>query len=358
MADTQKKINISNQSIKIHTDFRPYLITLVVLIAAIILSLTFGSVAIPPQVFSDLLISAFPGIQVSPAWPETFITIIYQIRLPHTILIALTGAALAGSGAAYQGLFRNPLADPYLLGVAAGAGLGAVLALSIQWPTTLLGYYTVPAIAFLGATITIAIVYNLARMGRSVPTTTLILAGVVVSSFATALTSFLMIRSDAEIRRAISWLLGGSVVGGWGPVWAMLPYITVGLAFLIYYGHALNVLQFGEEQAQTLGLSINRIKLGLVLAASLTTATAVAFAGVIGFVGLVVPHLVRFLWGPDYRHLIPLSILAGVSFLLIEDMIARTILAPQVLPLGIVTALTGAPFFLWVLRRTRNQTYW
>lgn len=138
----------------------------------------------------------------------------------------------------------------------------------------------------------------------------------------------------------------------------MLPYIGIGLAFLVYYGHALNVLQFGEDQARTLGLPIERIKLGLILAASLTTATAVAFAGVIGFIGLIVPHLVRILWGPDYRHLIPLSVLGGASFLLIADIIARSILAPQVLPVGIVTALAGAPFFLWILRRARNQIYW
>lgn len=337
---------------------RPYLTTLGILFLAIILSLTIGSVAIPPQLFGDLLLSLFPGVSISPVWPETFVTIIYQIRLPHTILIALAGAALAGSGAAYQGLFRNPLADPYLIGVAAGAGLGAVIAFGTQWPTSFLGYYAVPAMGFLGATLTIAIVYNLARVGRSVPTTTLILAGVVVSSFATALTSFLMIRSDDEIRQAISWLLGGSVIGGWNPVWAMLPYIGIGLVFLVYYGHALNVLQFGEEQARTLGLPIDRIKLGLILAASLTTATAVAFAGVIGFIGLIVPHLVRILWGPDYRHLIPLSVLGGASFLLIADIIARSILAPQVLPVGIVTALAGAPFFLWILRRARNQVYW
>lgn len=335
-----------------------YLTALGILILTMILSIALGSVAIPPRVFGRMLLSIYPGFSISPDWPETFITIIFQIRLPHTVLIALAGAALAGSGAAYQGLFRNPLADPYLIGVAAGAGLGAVLALGIQWPTDLLGYYTVPAMAFLGAILTIAIVYNLARVGQTIPTTTLILAGVVVSSFATALTSFLMIRSDAEIRRAISWLLGGSVIGGWNPVWAMLPYIAIGLATLIYYGHALNVLQFGEEQARTLGLPIDRIKLGLILAASLATAAAVAFAGLIGFIGLIVPHLVRILWGPDYRHLISLSILGGASVLLIADIIARSILAPQVLPVGIVTALAGAPFFLWILRRARNQNYW
>jgi iron complex transport system permease protein len=323
-----------------------------------ILSVALGSVTIPPDILGSIFLARLPGISITPEWPETFTTIIYQIRLPHTVLMALTGAALAGSGAAYQGLFRNPLADPYLIGVASGAGLGAVLALTIQWPNSPLGYYTVPAIAFLGAILTIAIVYNLARVGRTVPTTTLILAGVAVGAFATSLTSYLMLRSNEELRRALSWLLGGSVIGGWEPVWAMLPYAAVGLATLILFGYALNVLQFGEEQAQHLGLPIERIKLILILAASLTTAAAVAFAGVIGFIGLIVPHLVRILWGPDYRHLIPLSILGGSSALLIADLIARSILAPQTIPVGIVTALAGAPFFLWILRRAKDQVFW
>lgn len=337
---------------------RPYITTLGILVLTMILSVALGSVTIPPDILGSIFLARLPGISINPEWPETFTTIIYQIRLPHTVLMALTGAALAGSGAAYQGLFRNPLADPYLIGVASGAGLGAVLALTIQWPNDPLGYYTVPAIAFLGAILTIAIVYNLARVGRTVPTTTLILAGVAAGAFATSLTSFLMLRSNEELRRALSWLLGGSVIGGWEPVWAMLPYVAVGLATLILFGYALNVLQFGEEQAQHLGLPIERIKLILILAASLTTAAAVAFTGVIGFIGLIVPHLVRILWGPDYRHLIPLSILGGSSALLIADLIARSILAPQTIPVGIVTALVGAPFFLWILRRAKDQVYW
>ncbi|MGD9092681.1 MAG: iron chelate uptake ABC transporter family permease subunit [Anaerolineales bacterium] len=337
---------------------RPYLFSFTLLITTFLLSIAVGSVFIPPITLAMMPLAWLPGISISPEWPETFTTIVYQIRLPHTVLMTLTGAALAGSGAAYQGIFRNPLADPYLIGVASGAGLGAVIALALQWPSDFLGLFTVPAFAFLGAIITVAIVYNLARVGKTVPTTTLILAGVAFSSFATALTSFLMIRSDTELRRAISWLLGGGALSGWPPILAMLPYVVIGLAALLLSGHALNVLQFGEEQAQQLGLPIERIKLLIILAASLTAAAAVAFAGIIGFIGLIVPHVVRMTWGPDYRRLIPLSIIIGGCALLVADLIARVALAPQTLPVGIVTALAGAPFFLWILRKAKAQAYW
>jgi len=166
------------------------------------------------------------------------------------------------------------------------------------------------------------------------------------------------LRSNQELRRAIGWLMGGSILSGWEPVLAILPYVLLGLLLLLSSGHALNVLQFGEEQAIQLGLPAERVKAFLLVAASLTTAAAVAFSGVIGFIGLIVPHLVRLLWGHDYRRLLPLSILGGGTALLLADLLARTVLAPQVIPVGIVTALAGAPFFLWVLRRAKNQAYW
>jgi iron complex transport system permease protein len=325
---------------------------------AVIFSVAVGAVFIPPATLLRMLVAQLPGIAIQPDWPEMFASIVFKIRLPHTVLILLTGAALGSSGAAYQGLFRNPLADPYLIGVAAGAGLGAVIVMSFQWPESLVGYYAIPAAAFIGATLTVLIVYNLARRGRSLPTTTLILAGVAVSSFATALTSFLMLYSKDEIHRALSWLLGGSGMGGWNPVLAALPYITLGIILLAFSGHALNLLQFGEEQAQQLGLNVEAAKILIILATSLVTAAAVSFSGLIGFIGLIVPHLVRILWGPDYRQLVTLSALGGSSALLLADLLARILLAPQTLPVGIITALAGAPFFLYILRRARNQAYW
>lgn len=330
---------------------RSYAINLALLLLAFLLSVAIGAVFIPPGTIVRILGEYLALVVPAPDLPQSFKTILYQIRLPHTVLIALTGAALGGSGAAYQGLFRNPLADPYLIGVASGAGLGAVIALSLSWPVAVPGFFAVPASAFLGALATVSIVYVLARTRHALPTTTLILAGVAVGSFASALTSFLMLRSEGEVRRALVWLLGGSTLSGWSPVYASLPYLVLGIAGLLLNGHALNVLQYGDEQAQQLGLPVERIKQIVILAASLTTATAVSFSGIIGFIGLIVPHLMRILWGSDYRHLIPLSILGGATMLLIADMLARIVLVPQELPVGVITALAGAPFFLWILRR-------
>jgi iron complex transport system permease protein len=332
----------------------PFLLNLILLVAALILSVAIGAVFIPPATIMRIIIET-TTFQFDPQIvSETMTTILLQLRLPHTILIAMAGAALAASGAGYQGLFQNPLADPYLIGVASGAGLGAVLAMSLNWPSNMLGFFAIPIAAFVGASLTVILVYRLARFGDAVSITNLILAGVAVGSFASALTSLIMLRSDGEVRRAIAWLLGGSTLSGWSPVIASLPFIVISLSILIAAGYTLNVLQFGDEQAQQLGLPVERIKILVILTASLATATAVSFTGVIGFIGLIVPHLVRILWGPDYRRLIPISILAGATTLLIADLLARTLLAPQEIPIGIITALAGAPFFLWILWRSQR----
>jgi iron complex transport system permease protein len=334
-----------------------YWISLALLLAAMLLSIGVGSVFIQPLTLFRVLWLRLSG-QGMPDDLRTFATIIFDLRMPRTFLVLLTGAALAGSGGAYQGLFRNPLADPYLIGVASGAGLGAVAAMSLRWQNNSVGMFIVPLAAFLGAVLTVSVAYELARVGRTLPTTNLILAGVAVSSFTTALTSFLMINASGDLRRAVVWLLGGSTMSGWQPVLALLPYTVLGMGTLLTMGHALNVLQFGDEQAQQLGLPVQRVRLIIIVAATLTTAVAVSFSGIIGFVGLVVPHLVRMLWTGDYKHLIPLSILCGGSGLLLADILARVLIAPQELPTGTITALVGAPFFLYVLRRAKQQHLW
>ncbi len=337
---------------------RLVLISSLLLLGALLLSVAVGSVFIPPADLWAIFTSALGGSPLPAGIPQSFAAILFSLRLPRTILIALSGAALSGSGAAFQGLFRNPLADPYLVGVASGAGLGAVIAMSVRWPYTTLGLFATPAAAFTGGVLTVLIVYELARVRRTVPATNLILAGVAVSSFATAASSFLMINATGDLRRALVWLLGGSTLSGWDPVLALLPYVALGLGLLLTTGHALNVLQFGDEQAQQLGLPVERTRLLVIGAATLTTAAAVAFSGIIGFVGLVVPHILRLVGGGDYRRLLPLSILCGASFLLIADVLARVVMAPQELPVGIVTALAGAPFFLWILRRAKALNFW
>jgi iron complex transport system permease protein len=333
---------------------RPYLAVSILLGLTFVMSITLGAVSIAPGNLLRILLDKIPGLEIIPDWPSYLETILWDLRLPHSILIALTGAALAGSGASFQGLFRNPLADPYLIGVASGAGLGAIIVLSIPHA----GRYLIPIGAFLGSLGTITAVYQLAKVGRIVPLTTLILAGVALGSFTSALTSFLMLISDQMVFQAMSFLLGGSTVSGWDPLVIALPYFGVGLVFLIISGHSLNVLQFGEEQAQQLGLPVERAKLFIIISASLTTAAAVSFSGVIGFVGLVVPHMIRLVWGGDYKRLIPLSILGGSTTLLISDLLARIVIAPGYLPVGIVTALVGAPFFLWILRRAKKEVFW
>jgi iron complex transport system permease protein len=337
----------------------PWVVTLAALVLMAALSAALGPISIPLRSVIRLLAARLPGLAIEPDWPANFATILYQIRLPNTVLIMLTGMALAGSGAAYQGLFRNPLADPYIIGVASGAGLGAVLAMAAHWPADLLGMAAVPAAAFIGALITVAIVYAIAQVGRSTPVTTLILAGVALSSFATAMTSMIMLLSTQELHRAVNWMVGGFALGGWEPVLASVPYLGIGLLVLLTLGRPLNVLQFGDDQARQLGLDVERVKLVIVIAASMVAATAVAFSGIIAFVGLIVPHVVRLLWGPDHRRLIPLAILLGGSFLLGADIVARMLLAPRELPVGVITSVIGAPFFLWLLQRAKGRVrFW
>jgi iron complex transport system permease protein len=338
---------------KIH----PYLFTLLFLLMAIFLSVAIGSAIIPPVDLVRILAGWLRGGTFSEPL-KTFAFILTDIRLPRTVLVLLTGAALGGSGAAYQGLFRNPLADPYLIGVASGAGLGAVLAMSVHWPYSFWGLMAIPAAAFIGALLTVFLVYTLARVGKTIPTTNLILAGVAFGSFATALMTFLMLRSTGELRQAILWLNGGASQAGWKPVLVILPFLAIGLGVLLLSGHALNLLQFGDDQAQQMGLPVMRSRTLILLAASLATAAAVSFSGIIGFVGLIIPHIMRLWFGADYRRLLPLSLIGGAGALLLADVLARSVLRPQELPVGIVTALVGAPFFLWVLRRAKNQGYW
>jgi iron complex transport system permease protein len=332
-----------------------FALCLAALALALLLGVSAGAVAIPLPAVVRLLLSRV--LPVAADYPDTFKTILFSIRLPRVILMALTGAALATAGATYQGLFRNPLADPYLVGVASGAGLGATLVITFGLPATRLGLMAVPLGAFLGGVITVGLVVMMAQVGRTTPVTTLLLAGVAAGSFATAITTFWMLRSPEGMRRALNWLLGGYAGGGWQPVGIVLPYLLLGLVIMQLNARALNVLQLDEEQARQLGLNVERLKLILVGAATLMTAAAVAFGGLIGFVGLIVPHVLRLLGGPDYRRLIPLSALGGAAFLILADLLARTLFAPQELPVGVITALIGAPFFIVLLRRIKRAVF-
>jgi iron complex transport system permease protein len=333
------------------------LLALAAVVAIALLSVAIGSVFIPPDVTIKILLARLPLLHVAPDWPETFEQILLQIRLPRVALVALAGAALACSGTAYQGLFRNPLADPYLIGVASGAGLGAIVAITLRGAQALLGAPLVPAGAFAGALLTVALVYAIGRVGRSTPITMLLLAGVAVGTIATSIATFLLLRLSQQSARVLSFLLGGYGGAGWDAVLAVAPFALLGYALLFLLARPLNLLLFDEEQARQLGVDVERVTLVVVVAATLMTAAAVAFCGLIGFVGLIVPHACRMLVGADHRRLLPLATLGGAGFLLLADLLARTLIAPEELPLGVVTALVGAPCFLWLLRRTRRAAF-
>jgi iron complex transport system permease protein len=336
----------------------PYRKSIIFLAIALVASVVVGSVSIPIPSLVKIIWQRLSQQTIDDPNLQAFATILFALRLPRTILVCMAGAALAGSGASYQGLFRNPLADPFLIGVASGAGLGAVVAMNLDWPYSNIGLLAIPIAAFLAALLTVFVVYQMARVRQSLPTTNLILSGVAVSSFLTAISSFLMLASNGEMRRSFYWLMGGGNLSGWQPVLSMLPYVCIGLTALTLLGHALNVLQFGDEQARQLGLNVSRMRLLIIVASTLASASAIAFTGIIGFIGLIVPHAVRLLWSSDYRKLVPLSIINGAAILLVADILSRILLAPAEIPLGIITALAGAPFFLWVLQRSKKENYW
>ncbi|MFC2011091.1 FecCD family ABC transporter permease [Chloroflexota bacterium] len=327
---------------------------LILLVVIVILAVTIGSVSIPFSMVIAILLSKLPWVDMSPAWAGTLETIIFDIRLPRVVLAGLVGSALATAGATYQGLFRNPLADPYLIGVAQGAALGAVIGFLLPPAWHSLGFGVIPLLAFCGAVVSTAVVYNLARVGKTLSTTTLILAGVAIGALLASVVSYLVISSGEKIHGIMFWLMGSFSLSQWSEVIIALPYVILGVTIILLYARPLNLVQLDEEQAQQLGINVERLKLILLVAATLITAAAVSFVGIIGFVGIIVPHAVRLIWGVDHRFLLPLSVLTGAVFLILADMIARTVMAPTEIPIGVITALCGAPFFLYLLKRRKR----
>ena len=281
--------------------------------------------------------------------------VLWQIRLPRTALAALVGASLAVAGAGYQGVFRNPLADPYLLGVSAGAGLGAVLALGFGLDLSWGPVDALPAAAFVGALLAVTGSVVVARGSFRDPAT-LLLAGVAMAALFSASQTFALQRLDqSAAREVLSWLFGRLATHGWSPVLLLLPYVVLAGLVLLLHARHLDVLRLGDDEARALGLRPARSRLVVVGAATLITAAAVSVSGLIGFVGLVTPHVVRLLVGHSYRILVPLSALVGAAFLTIADVGARTLAAPAELPVGVITAFVGAPFFSFVLWRGRQD---
>jgi iron complex transport system permease protein len=326
-----------------------------VLVAALA-GLAIGPVRLNPLGVLVTLVDLVPGVHLHSGLSTREAAIVTELRLPRVVLGLVVGSMLAVAGGSYQGIFRNPLADPYLLGVAAGAGLGATMVIALSHPGTGTPA-AVPPAAFLGALGAVALTYGLGAAGaRYRSPATLILAGVAVSSFLTAGQTYLQQRHADTIREVYSWLLGRLATAGWHDVLIVLPYAVVTMIVVLAHRRALDVLAVGDDEAASLGAHPRRTRMILIVAASLGTAAAVAVAGLIGFVGIIVPHTVRLLAGPSYRVILPLSALFGAAFLALADLAARTVLAPAEIPIGVVTAFFGAPFFVIVLRNAGRAT--
>ncbi len=328
------------------------------LAAAVIAGVSVGPAGLPLPTVAEAVLARLPW-HLGPAVPAVDTAIVWQIRLPRVVLGVLVGAMLAGGGAAYQGVFRNPLADPYLLGVAAGGGLGATIVIVAGGSSALLA----PA-AFTGAASAVALTYVLGAgpPGRGAPgpaggsaTASIVLAGVAVAALLTAVQTYLQQQHAQTLQAVYSWILGGLSLATWSDVALILPYVIVASGILLTHRRLLDVLRIGEGEASTLGVDIARLRLTVVLAATLGTAAAVSVSGLIGFVGIIVPHTVRLTAGASYRVVLPVSMIGGAAFLVLADVVARTVQAPAEVPIGVITALAGAPFFLYVLRSRRAR---
>ena len=321
-----------------------YIVSTVVLLTAVWLGVSIGSVHVP----------------ISTLWNQgadtTATNILWKIRMPRVILAGLVGASLAIAGAAFQGLLKNPLADPYTLGVSSGASVGAVMTLFFGISIPFLGLYTLPVFSMIGAAITMFIVLGFAKLvDRGLNMETIILTGIIFGSFLGSVLSLMIALSGEELRQVIGWLLGSVSMRGWNYVNMILPFTIIG-AFLLWMNRReLNAMLFGEDRAKHLGVDVRRSKFTILIAGSILTGAAVSVSGTIGFVGLVVPHMTRLLWGSDHRHLLTLSFMNGATLLILCDLLARTIISPTELPVGVITAFIGAPVFAFIFYRQRKK---
>lgn len=327
------------------------------LLLSMVLSISMGAANLPPSQVWLILLHQIPvvGDFISVSWPESAEQIVMKVRFPRVILAVLVGACLSLAGAGFQGVLRNPLADPYTMGVASGAAVGAAFLILFGLHISFLGQWSIPLIAFLTGLLSLWIVLRLANTQGKLKTETLLLSGVVVQAFLGSLVSFMVSLSDKIVNEIVFWLLGSLSFRGWAYSYVLVPYLLIGLAVLVSYARSLNLFALGERQAAHLGVHVDRTKLIVLITSTMLTAAAVSISGIIGFVGLVVPHLVRLMMGPDYRLLMPMSTLFGGIYVLWADTLARMLLSPTEIPLGVITAFLGAPFFAYLLRMRKQQ---
>lgn len=325
------------------------------LLAAVMVGVALGAVLVP----LDQVVRMFAHRVVPDVLPATWSPgeeqIIFEIRLLRVLGCVVVGMALGAAGVALQGILRNPMADPYVIGTSGGAGLGATLAMLLPIQLSWLGFGVVQAMAFGGAFLAVMLVYNVAKVGSKTPVVTLLLAGFAVSSMLAAVLSFLMMISGNALRQIVVWMMGGVTVASWSQLAFVLPLVVAGASVMYLLTPALNAFLLGEEQAKYLGVDVERCKLIILTLAALLTGAAVSVSGLVGFVGLVVPHVGRLVFGPDHRLLLPAATLIGGIFLVLADLLARSLMAPTEIPVGVVTALIGSPFFVYLLRNAKKE---
>jgi iron complex transport system permease protein len=331
---------------------RPILVAAVILVASVAVGVAVGPVNISVSDIVGTFLAHVPLLHFHTKTSALDQAIIWQLRMPRVVLAGLVGAMLASGGAAYQGVFRNPLADPYLLGVAAGAGLGATLVIVSGDDTSVI----LPVAAFVGAVLAVTMTYFVgAAGGRRASGRSIVLAGVAVAALLTAFQTYLQQQHSQQIQQIYNWILGSLSVASWSDVTLILPYVVVSAVVLLAHRRILDVFRVGEDEAGALGIHPERARMIIVAAATLGTAAAVSVSGLIGFVGIIVPHTVRLTTNASYRIVMPVSMIGGAAFLVLADLVARTVEAPAEVPIGVVTACIGAPFFLFVLVSRRAQ---
>ncbi|WMM25785.1 iron chelate uptake ABC transporter family permease subunit [Tissierella sp. MB52-C2] len=281
-------------------------------------------------------------------------TIIWSIRLPRVLLGVLVGASLSMAGAAFQGIFKNPMADPYVIGISSGAALGASIAIILKINISFMNLSTISVFAFIGALAAVFTVYNIAKIKSKVPVTTLLLAGIAIGQFLTAIMSFLMVIYSKDMAKIIYWTMGSLAGKGWGPLKGITIPVVISMIGISLFSRDLNIMLTGEESAQSLGVDVEKTKIYILILGSFMVSMVVSISGIIGFVGLIIPHIVRIVLGPDNRILLPASALVGAIFMIFADTMARTIISPIEIPVGIITALFGGPFFLYLLRKSKK----
>jgi iron complex transport system permease protein len=344
---------LREQLLERYIEWRITLIFLfLILMLSIILAAVIGPVYIPFELVFKIICAKLPisSDLIAQSWSQVQETIIIQIRLPRILLGALVGAALASAGAAMQGLFKNPMADPYIIGISSGGALGAAIAIVFH-----LTLPTLPFISFLGSISAAFIVYNISKVDEKIPVATLLLSGIAIGAFLSAITSFLMYIAGESLHQIVFWLMGGLSSSDWDRIKIITAPLISGMVLLSIYARELNIMLLGDEEAQSLGVEVEKLKKLTIAISALLTGVAVSVSGIIGFVGLIIPHIIRLMLGPDHRILIPAAALMGGIFIVLADIIARTIIAPTELPIGIITAFFGAPFFIYLLQKRRKM---